>query len=187
LKRNGLEKRVPNRNSSFSRDFDDHPKETMMNLMRNTLAAAALLGAQALLMSGTAAAADDKCKLEITGNDMMQYDKKELAVPADCASVTVTLHHAGKLPAAAMGHNWVLVSTPDLTAVANAGMSAGLAANYVPEGDKRVLAHTKIVGGGESTSVTFATSVLKKGGDYSYLCTFPGHNALMRGKFKFGA
>jgi len=160
----------------------------MMNLMRNTLAAAALLGAQALLMSGTAAAADDsKCKIEITGNDMMQYDKKELAVPADCASVTLTIHHGGKLPAAAMGHNWVLVNTPDLTTVANAGMSAGLASNYVPAGDKRVLANTKVVGGGESASVTFSTAALKKGGDYSFLCTFPGHNALMRGKFKFGA
>ena len=30
-----------------------------------------------------------------------------------------------------MGHNWVLVNTPDLTAVANAGMGAGLANNYV--------------------------------------------------------
>jgi azurin len=86
-----------------------------------------------------------------------------------------------------MGHNWVLVSTPDLTAVANAGMSAGLAANYVADADKRVLAHTKVIGGGESASVTFATAALKKGGDYSYLCTFPGHNALMRGKFKLGA
>jgi azurin len=159
----------------------------MMTLMRNTLAAAALLGAQALLMSGTAAAADDKCKLEITGNDMMQYDKKELDVAADCTSVTLTIHHSGKLPAAAMGHNWVLVNTPDLTAVANAGMSAGLASNYVPEGDKRVLAHTKVVGGGESASVTFPTSTLNKGGAYSYLCTYPGHNALMRGTFKFGS
>ena len=31
-----------------------------------------------------------------------------------------------------------------------------------------------------------STAELKAGGDYSYLCTFPGHNALMRGKFKFG-
>jgi len=34
--------------------------------------------------------------------------------------------------------------------------------------------------------VTFATSILKKGGAYEYLCTFPGHNALMHGIFKFG-
>ena len=157
-----------------------------MKLMRNTLAAAALVAVQALLMSAPAAAADDECKLEITGNDQMQYDKKELAVPATCKQVTLTIHHGGQLPAAAMGHNWVLVSTADLTAVANAGMGAGLASNYVAADDKRVLAHTKVVGGGQSDTITFPTASLKAGGDYSYLCTFPGHNALMRGKFKFG-
>jgi len=113
-------------------------------------------------------------------------DKKELAVPATCKQVTLTIHHGGQLPAAAMGHNWVLVSTPDLTAVANAGMGAGLANNYVAPGDKRVLAHTSTIGGGETTSVTFPASTLKAGAQYQYLCTFPGHNALMHGTFKFG-
>ena len=49
-----------------------------------------------------------------------------------------------------------------------------------------MIAHTKIVGGGQTTSVTFPTSGLKPGGDYRYLCTFPGHNALMHGTLKFG-
>jgi azurin len=158
----------------------------MMNLMRNTLVAVALVGVQTLLMSSPVAAADDACKLEIAGNDQMQYDKKDLAVPATCKQVTLTLKHTGQLPAAAMGHDWVLVNTPDLTAVANAGMGAGLASNYVAPGDKRVLANTKVVGGGQSDTITFSTASLKAGGDYSFLCTFPGHNALMRGKFKFG-
>ena len=157
-----------------------------MKLMRNTLAAVAVLGVQSLWFPMQATAADAACTLEISANDQMQYDKKELSVPATCKEVTVNLKHTGKLPKQAMGHNWVLVNTPDLTAVANAGMAAGVASDYVPQGDKRVLAHTKLVGGGESTSVTFSTSALKKGGDYSYLCTFPGHNALMRGKFTFG-
>ncbi len=158
-----------------------------MKRIRNGVAALAILASPALfLVSGPAAAAGDPCKLEITGNDQMQYDKKELDAPASCKEVTVTLHHVGKLPAAAMGHNWVLVNTPDLVAVASAGMGAGLAGDYVAPGDKRVLAHTKVVGGGQTTSVTFSTAGLKAGGDYSYLCTFPGHNALMRGKFKFG-
>jgi azurin len=56
----------------------------------------------------------------------------------------------------------------------------------VPAGDKRVLANTKVVGGGESATVTFSTSILKKGESYMYLCTFPGHNSSMRGVFKFG-
>jgi azurin len=157
-----------------------------MNLLRHSLIATVLVGAQALLMSAPAAAADAACKLEITGSDAMQFDKKELDVPATCKEVTLTLHHSGQLPAAAMGHDWVLVNTPDLTAVANAGMGAGLASNYIQAGDKRVLANTKIVGGGQSDTITFSTAALKAGGDYSFLCTFPGHNSIMRGKFKFG-
>jgi azurin len=154
-----------------------------MTRIRNVAAALTLLTA---LSSPRFAHAADPCQLEISGNDQMQYDKQVLSVPASCTQVTLTLHHAGKLPREAMGHNWVLVNAADFNAVANAGMGAGLANDYVQPGDKRVLAHTKTVGGGQSTSVTFATSILKPGGDYHYLCTFPGHNALMRGTFKFG-
>ncbi len=155
-----------------------------MRVIRHVLAAAALMGA-AVVFPAAAGAADKVCKLTISGNDMMQYDKKELAVGGDCTSVELTLTHTGKLPKEAMGHNWVLVNTPDLSAVANAGMSAGPANNYIAPGDKKVLASTKVVGGGESTAVTFSTSILKKGGSYMYLCTFPGHNSVMRGVFKF--
>lgn len=150
-----------------------------MKHLRSTLAAAALLGAFILPLAAHA----DPCKLDITGNDQMQYDKQALAAPASCKQITVTLHHVGKLPKEAMGHNWVLVNATDLAAVAQAGMGAGLASDYVAAADKRVLAHTKIIGGGDITSVTFGSAVLKQGGSYSYLCTFPGHNALMHGTF----
>ena len=152
-----------------------------MNYLRNTSALAALLTAIALPLSAHAA---DACKLDISGNDQMQYDKQALAAPASCKQITVTLHHTGKLPKEAMGHNWVLVNAADLAAVANAGMGAGLASDYVAPGDAHVLAHTKIIGCGDTTTVTFASSLLKPGGTYSYLCTFPGHNALMHGTFK---
>lgn len=152
-----------------------------MKLMYTTLAGVALT---ALALPVIAHA--DPCEVEISGNDLMQYDKQELSVPATCKEITVTLHHAGKQPREAMGHDWVLVKTADLAAVDQAGLSAGLANNYLAPGDKRVLAHTKVIGGGETTSVSFPASILKKDGDYSYLCTFPGHSALMHGKFKFG-
>ena len=155
-----------------------------MNRLHHFTSAAALLGA--LQFAPHAHAAADPCKLEISGNDQMQYDKQELSAPASCKEITVTLHHSGKLPKEAMGHDWVLVNGPDVAAVANAGMSAGAAKDYVPDNDKRVLAHTKVVGGGETTSVTFPASILKAGGNYQYLCTFPGHSALMHGTFKFG-
>jgi azurin len=151
--------------------------------MRNSAAAVVLLAALALPRFAHAA---DPCQLEISGNDQMQYDKQVLSVSASCTQVTLTLHHAGKLPREAMGHNWVLVSAADFDAVANSGMGAGLANDYVQPGDKRVLAHTKTIGGGQTTNITFPTSILKAGGDYRYLCTFPGHNALMHGTFKFG-
>jgi azurin len=157
-----------------------------MKLMRNTLAAAALIGVSTFLLTAPAHAAAKVCKLEITGNDLMQYDKKELKVDKDCTSVEVTLKHIGKLPAATMGHNWTLVKTADATAVANDGLAAGLPSDYIKAGDKRVIAHTKVVGGGQSASVTFPTSALQAGESYTYLCTFPGHSALMKGKFSFG-
>lgn len=153
-----------------------------MTLLRSATAIVLLLAALATPRFAHA----DPCQLEISGNDQMQYDKQTLTAPASCKEITVTLHHVGKLPREAMGHNWVLVSGPDVDAVANAGMGAGLANDYVASGDKRVLAHTKVIGGGQTTSVTFATSSLKAGGDYRYLCTFPGHHALMHGSFKFG-
>jgi azurin len=153
-----------------------------MRVPRKTLTATALLGALLLPLAVRA----DPCKVEITGNDLLQYDQQELGVPSTCREITVTLHHSGRQPKEAMGHNWVLVDAADYTAVANAGLKAGLADDYVARGDKRVLAHTRLIGGGQTTSVTFPATLLKKGGSYKYLCTFPGHNALMHGVFKFG-
>jgi azurin len=129
------------------------------------------------------AAAGKVCKLDISGTDAMQYDKKELSIAADCKVVQLTLKHAGKLPISAMGHNWVLTKTADVMAVNNAGLTVGAAKNHVPPGDKRVIASTPLVGGGQSASISFPTTGLVKGGDYTFFCSFPGHIGLMRGKF----
>jgi len=131
-------------------------------------------------------AADKLCKVDIASTDQMTFDKKEIAVAADCTEVEVTLHHTGKMPAAAMGHNWVLAKTADAQPVANDGLSAGVANDHIKKGDARVIAHTKIIGGGQTTSVKFPTSALTKGGAYTFFCSFPGHIALMKGTFKFG-
>ena len=142
--------------------------------------------ATAVLATFSSVAAAKTCQLEIEGTDQMTFNKKELAVAADCTEVQLTLKHTGKMPVTAMGHNWVLTETKDMQAVATAGMSAGAAKDYVPPGDARVIAFTKLVGGGQTTSVTFPTSKLKKGGDYTFFCSFPGHWAVMKGKLTFG-
>jgi azurin len=151
-----------------------------MKISFRSLALCALLAT-----AGNAFAADKVCKLEITGTDAMQFDKKELAVAGDCTQVELTLKHSGKLPAQAMGHNWVLSKTADVAGVASDGIGAGFANDHIKKGDARVLAHTKIIGGGQTTSITFPTAALKKGESYTYFCSFPGHSSLMKGAFKF--
>jgi azurin len=141
--------------------------------------------AAALLLAGNLALAAKSCPLTIEGNDQMKFNVAELKVPGDCTEVVLTLKHTGKLPAQTMGHNWVVTKTADFMPVANAGVSAGLAKDYVPENDKRVIAFTKVIGGGQTTSIKFPTSKLAKGGDYTFFCSFPGHYGLMRGKLIF--
>ena len=148
--------------------------------MNKLLTAIFVVLAGALFMAGPAAA--QTCELSITGNDQMQYDKSELVVPADCDQVTVTLEHVGQMPKAQMGHNWVLTQTADMQSVVAAGMQAGLSNDYLPSDQGKIIAHTELVGGGESSSVTFDTSKLEAGQDYTYFCSFPGHSALMKGK-----
>jgi azurin len=126
------------------------------------------------------------CSVTVSGNDQMQFDKTSIPVAADCTEVELTLKHSGKLPVTAMGHNWVLTKTADFQPVANAGTSAGAPNSYVPKDDARVIASTKLVGGGESTTIKFPTSKLTKGGDYTFFCSFPGHWSLMKGKLVFG-
>jgi azurin len=142
--------------------------------------------AASLLTAVSSMAMAKTCDVTIAGDDRMKFDTAEIAVAADCTEINLTLNHTGKLPVAAMGHNWVLTETSAFQAVATAGASAGPAASYLPKNDARVLAHTKLVGGGESTSIKFSTAALKKGGDYTFFCSFPGHWAVMKGKFKFG-
>jgi azurin len=155
-----------------------------MELLMKTIRIIASLSV--LLAASGAYAADAGCKVEISGTDQMQFDKKEISVPATCAEVEVTLKHTGKLPAQAMGHNWVLSKTSDMQGVANDGLGAGFANDHVKKGDARVIAYTKVIGGGQTTSVKFPTAKLKKGEAYSFFCTFPGHVSLMKGAFKFG-
>jgi len=139
--------------------------------------------ALALCFAASHAYAAKTCAYKIEGNDAMQYNLAQITVGSDCTDVEVTLTHSGKLPKQTMGHNWALAKTAEFQAVANAGLAAGLDKDYIPEGDKRVIAHTKVVGGGESASVKFPVSKLTKGGDYTFFCSFPGHYGAMKGKF----
>ena len=144
-----------------------------------------LTGAGLLLLASGLAYADP-CKLALESNDQMQFSVHELVVPNECGEVEVTLRHSGKMSARAMGHDWVLAKDSDVSAIVNAGLAAGPAHGYLPERDKRIIAATPIVGGGESATVKFATSLLQAGSRYVFFCTSPGHATVMRGRLLVG-
>lgn len=75
----------------------------------------------------------------------------------------------------------------DVSAIVNAGLAAGAQHGYLPQNDKRIIAATKVVGGGESTTVKFSTAALVQGARYVFFCSSPGHSSVMRGAFLFDA
>jgi azurin len=121
------------------------------------------------------------CATEVEGNDAMQYNVGAITVPASCSEFTINLKHTGQMPVAAMGHNVVITLASDMKAVAADGIGAGIDADYVKADDARVIAYTSMIGGGESTSVTFPVSKINDGGPYEFFCSFPGHSAIMKG------
>jgi len=118
--------------------------------------------------------------LTIEGNDQMQFNLKEMKVKAG-STVKLTLKHVGEMTKQQMGHNWVLLKQS--TDIMDFGQKAAGAADndYIPEAEaNKVIANTKTLGGGEETTITFEAP---KKGTYDFICSFPGHVALMKGKF----
>ena len=136
--------------------------------------------ALALLAVASHAHAAQNCTVKVAGNDAMQYDIKTATVSASCPKITIQLAHTGKLAANVMGHNVIVSQTADMAAVTAAALQAGAGAGYIPK-DPKVIAETKTIGGGQTTSTSFPGSKLKAGGDYSFYCSFPCHSSMMKG------
>lgn len=116
----------------------------------------------------------------IEGNDQMKFNKNEIRVKAG-QKVKLTLTHVGKMEKTVMGHNWALLTLDaDMAAVGQAAATAS-DTDYIPASMKdKIIAHTKMLGGGESETIEFDAPAP---GIYTFMCTFPGHYALMTGKF----
>lgn len=113
----------------------------------------------------------------INSDDQMKFDLSEIRVKAG-EKIKLTLNHTGKLPVNAMGHNFVLLTKgTDVAQFAQQAMKAS-DNEYIPS--KGALVYTDLIGGGESTSIEF-TAPAK--GTYDFICSFPGHYAMMKGKF----
>lgn len=135
----------------------------------------------AFLLLATPAAFAATCSVDIEGNDMMKYNVSNIDISKSCKEFTVNLKHVGKLARNVMGHNIVVARTADMAGIAADGINAGLAADYLKPGDARVIAASKVIGGGEATSVKIPVAKLAGDGPFSFFCSFPGHSALMKG------
>lgn len=118
-------------------------------------------------------------QIDLTGDDQMKFDKTLFKVKAG-TPIKVTMKNIGKLPAAAMSHNVViLLPGTDVQAFGTAAVAAA-ATEHIPQSMVNdVLGHTKMLGPGQSDEITVT---FPKPGVYDYICTFPGHFATMHGK-----
>lgn len=119
----------------------------------------------------------DTIEIVIESNDQMIFDLKEIKVKKG-DTIKLTLKHVGQLPKAAMGHNWVLLNADtDMASFAQAAVQAR-DNDYIPADG--FIIHTDLLGGGEETTIEFEAPEI---GEYTFICSFPGHFALMNGKF----
>lgn len=125
-------------------------------------------------------AADEKADVtvNITGNDTMMYDKTTFEVKSG-QKVKLVFKNIGKLPKQAMGHN-VIILKKGVDVASYCTAAIGAAPEYFPKDKKDdVVAATKLLGPGETDTIIFTAPAP---GVYDYVCTFPGHFALMKGK-----
>ncbi|HEZ4416622.1 TPA: azurin [Neisseria meningitidis] len=136
--------------------------------------------AEAAPADAAEAPAAGNCAATVESNDNMQFNTKDIQVSKACKEFTITLKHTGTQPKASMGHNLVIAKAEDMDGVFKDGVGAA-DTDYVKPDDARVVAHTKLIGGGEESSLTLDPAKLADG-EYKFACTFPGHGALMNGK-----
>jgi azurin len=112
--------------------------------------------------------------------NVMQYDKKTFTVKAG-QKITLVFENPDF-----MQHNVVFIkpgSSDKVGQAANmlAGDPNGIKKNYVPD-LKEVLFASKLLNPKEKVTLEFTAPA--QPGDYPYMCTFPGHWAIMNGVMK---
>lgn len=130
---------------------------------------------------------EKKPDIEITIKaDTLAYDKAEFTV-TEGQTVKLNLESTSALPKAAGGHNLIILAKgTDVAAFATKAMTEQ-ANDYIPQDkptQEKILAKTKLLGPTEKDSITFTAPAA---GTYDYICTFPGHFAVMKGKMKVTA
>ena len=122
---------------------------------------------------------NDVNKIVITSDDYMKFNTSKITVKSG-KLVKLTLKHIGNLDVQVMGHNFVLLKDKvDIVEFANKAAMASKN-QYIPIESNEVIAYTDMIGGGQETTIEFLAPEV---GIYNFICSFPGHYAMMKGKF----
>jgi azurin len=121
---------------------------------------------------------DGVVNVSMITNDRMKFNLKKITVKAG-QKIKLTLAHTGKLDKRMMGHNVVFLNKGTKLSTFASKAAAAKDNDFIPEGTTAVLAHTKMLGGGETTTIEFTAP---EAGVYDYICSFPAHYAMMKGK-----
>ena len=121
---------------------------------------------------------DGVVNVSMITNDRMKFNLNKITVKAG-QKIKLTLTHTGKLNKRIMGHNVVFLNKGTELSTFASKAAAAKENDYIPVGSSAVLAHTKMLGGGETTTIEFTAP---EAGTYDYICSFPAHYALMKGK-----
>ncbi len=123
--------------------------------------------------AATAAAPAAGQEVVVEANDQMKFSVTRIEAKAG-STLSITLKNVGKLPKTAMGHNLVvLTKAANAMQFANAAMTAAKTEYVPPAMESQVVAHTKLLGPGESDTISF--TVPSEPGEYVFLCSFPAH------------
>ena len=106
-----------------------------------------------------------------TGATEFHYDKVTLQEPAGSTITLKFVNHTDSEDE--VGHNWVLVKPGQEAEVIASSKAAGDDMDWLNVDDPAIVAHTRLIEGGQSNTITFTAAP----GTYTYLCTFPGHYA----------
>lgn len=156
-------------------------KTTKLLVPALALALVALLNSCSDKPGAPSAPAGEAKTVEIHASDNMKFDLTEIEAKPGQA-IKIVLKNVGTMPKESMGHNFVvLASGVDMNEFLMAA-STQARNNYVPpQFAAKVLAHTRLLGPGETDTITFTAPTTA--GAYDFLCSFPGHApAGMKGK-----
>jgi azurin len=117
--------------------------------------------------------------VQLKANENMRYDRELFRVRAG-KKISLIFKNTGAKSATSMTHNVVILKNGvDIADFADIARNAKTE-QYVPSSlDSLIIAHTRLVGGGDSDQVEF---IIAKPGIYDFICSFPGHWGTMQGK-----